>query len=339
MRHTRVSNEIFGNPPTHSRIQIVAFKHPDMLARAWNRPNEALRRDTSRTDDSRHLPCVSSPELPALHVPHGATSTMNGKSDKKVYYVQAVDRALDILDCFDFRNRELSLREICSKTGLNKSTAFRLASNLVSRDYLSVNAAGRYTLGMRLFDLGSVVFSSFSLRKAASGHMTRLQQETSATVLLGTLMDGQLVYLDKRDGSGTVRIASEIGWRRAPHYGMLGMVLMSALPDNVVDDLLDRYPLESVTRSTITDPRKLKERLAQIATDGYVVEYGEAVDGVIGVAAPVRDYTRKMVAAIGVALLEAQHDRTSVERVLQSVRNAADGISAELGYLASSVPD
>ena len=261
---------------------------------------------------------------------------MNGKPDKKVYYVQAVDRALDILDCFDFRNHELSLREICSKTGLNKSTVFRLASNLVGRKYLNVNAAGRYTLGIRLFDLGSVVFSTFSLRKAASAHMTRLQQETSATVLLGALMDGQLVYLDKRDGGGTVRISSEIGWRRAPHYGMLGMVLMSSLPNNVFDALVSEYPLEPVTRSTITDPQELKQRMAQIAKDGYVVEYGEAVDGVIGVAAPVRDYTRKMVAAIGVALLEAQHDRASVERVLESVRNAADGISGELGYFASA---
>jgi DNA-binding IclR family transcriptional regulator len=149
-------------------------------------------------------------------------------------------------------------------------------------------------------------------------------------------MDRQLVYMDKRDGGGTVRIRSEIGWRRAPHYGMLGMVLMSSLPNNVVDALLIEYPHEAVTRSTITGPRKFKERLAQIAEDGYVVEYGEAVDGVIGVAAPVRDYTRKIVAAIGVALLAAQHDRESVERVLQFVRGAADGISNELGYLASS---
>lgn len=258
--------------------------------------------------------------------------------DKRVYHVQAVERALDILDCFDFRNRELSLREICSRTGLNKSTAFRLASNLVARNYLKVSASGRYALGMRLFDLGSVVFSSFSLREAASSHMTRLQQETAATVLLGVLMDGQLVYMDKRDGSGTVRVSSEIGWRRAPHYGMLGMVLMASLPDSLVDTLLAEHPLEPVTRSTITDPRKLKERLAQIATDGYVVEYGEAIDGVIGVAAPVRDYTRKTVAAIGVALLEAQHDRASVERILQFVCIAAEGIGSGLGYLASSIP-
>jgi DNA-binding IclR family transcriptional regulator len=163
--------------------------------------------------------------------------------------------------------------------------------------------------------------------------MTRLQQETCATVLLGVLIDQQLVYVDKRDSEGAVSINSEIGWRRAPHFGMLGMVLMSSLPEGLVDTLLTRYPLEPNTKATITDSVRFKERLAQIVKDGYVAEYGEALDGLIGVAAPVIDYSRRVVAAVGVAILAAQHDRASVRRVIESVRSAAKGISSELGYM------
>ncbi len=217
---------------------------------------------------------------------------------------------------------------------MNKSTALRLASNLAARHYLRVDAStGLYSLGMRLFDLGSVIFSSLSLRKAASTYMTGLQHETSATVLLGVLMDRQLVYVDKRDGEGAVRISSEIGWRRAPHFGMLGMVLMSSLNDTLVDSLLDEYPLEAHTKASITDRVEFKKRLARIAGDGYVVEYEETVDGIIGVAAPVIDYSRTVVAVIGLAILAAQHDRASVRRVVECVRAAAKGISLELGYL------
>lgn len=256
------------------------------------------------------------------------------KPEKKVYRVQAVERSLDVLDCFDFRHRDLSLTEICQRTGLNKSTALRLASNLVARKYLNLSTStGLYSLGTRLFDLGSVVFSSFSLGKSAPEYMTRLQMETSATVLLGVLMDEQLVYVDKRDGQGEIRVTSEIGWRRPPHFGMLGMVLMASLPDIVVDTLLRKYPLEPITDATITDPLKFKQRLSQIARDGYVAEHGEAISGVIGVAAPVMDYTRRVVAAIGVAVLEAQHDQASLEGVIESVRAAGQSLSAELGYL------
>ncbi|MFH1115025.1 MAG: IclR family transcriptional regulator [Pseudomonadota bacterium] len=256
------------------------------------------------------------------------------RSDRKVYRVQSVDRALDVLDCFDFHDRELPLTKICRKTGLNKSTALRLASNLIARKYLKLDeSSGLYSLGMRLFDLGSVVFSSFSLRKAASAHMTQLQHETSATVLLGALMDRQLVYVDKRDGEGAIRISSEIGWRRAPHFGMLGMVLMSSLNDGLVDSLLDEHPLEAHTRASITDRAEFKKRLAQIARDGYVVEYEETVDGIIGVAAPVIDYSRMAVATLGVAILTAQHNQAAVRRVIEAVRRAARGISRELGYI------
>ncbi len=259
------------------------------------------------------------------------------RSDKKVYRVQAVERALDILDCFDFQNRKLSLTEICRRTGLNKSTALRLSSNLLYRKFLNLDSStGLYSLGMRLFDLGSVVFASFSLRAASYRHITRLQQETSATTLVGVLIDQQLVYVDKREGDDcTVEIGLEIGWRRPPHFGMLGMVLISSLPEAVVETLLNEYPLEATTKATVTDPVIFRQRLAQVATDGYVAECGEAIDGVIGVAAPIIDYSRKVVAALGVGILAAQHDEKSVKRVIDRVRAAAASISSDLGYVES----
>ena len=56
--------------------------------------------------------------------------------NNSIYRVQAVERALDILDCFNFQNKELSLSEVVDRTGLNKTTAKRLIANLTSRGYL-----------------------------------------------------------------------------------------------------------------------------------------------------------------------------------------------------------
>jgi len=251
------------------------------------------------------------------------------------YRVQSVDRALDILDCFSFQTREMNLSDVVRKTGLNKTTAKRLVSNLADRGFLQQNPATKhYQLGMRLFELGGIVFSSFSLRHAAAYPMNRLQNETGATVLLGTMMDDELVYVDKREGRGMIRISSDIGWRRPLHYGMLGMVLMASLDPKEVRRILKKTPLRAHTPFSITDEDAFSLRLEKIRKQGYIVEHQEAVEGVVGVAAPIRDYSRKVIAALGIAVtLGKNHVQKELDHLVERVTKTCDDISHGLGYL------
>ncbi|MEW6664525.1 MAG: IclR family transcriptional regulator [Thermodesulfobacteriota bacterium] len=251
------------------------------------------------------------------------------------YKVQAVDRALDILDCFSFQTRSLSLAELASKAGLNKTTAKRLISNLNRRGYLQQDADSKsYQLGMRLFELGGIVFSSFSLRQAATHSMNRLQAETGATVLLGMMMEDQVLYVDKREGSGMIRILSDVGWRRPLHFGMLGRVLMAFLDRGEVKRLLAKDPLQPYTPYSITDEKAFSHRLEQIRRNGYLVERQEAVEGVIGIAAPIRDYSRNVVAALGIAVMMAKSQKKSdLAHYIQLVMNACSDTSSALGYM------
>ncbi len=252
-----------------------------------------------------------------------------------IYRVQALERALDILDCFNFQNRELSLSDVVDRTGLNKTTAKRLISNLTTRGYLQQDSQTRkYQLGMRLFELGGVVFSSFSLRRAADYPMTGLQNETGATVLLGVRMEDHLVYIDKREGDGLIRISSDVGWRRPLHYGMLGIVLMASIESKDVERILKKYPLEAHTPFSITDGQAFSLRLEEIRDQGYVIEKEEAVEGLIGIAAPIKDYSRQVVAALGIALPIGQRNlKEDLDRVVKSVKKTCDSISSDLGYL------
>jgi len=254
---------------------------------------------------------------------------------EETYRVQALERALDIIDCFSFQQRELGLSEIAQITGLNITTAKRLIANLTRRGYLrQIPDTKRYQLGIRLFELGGVVFSSFSLRKAAHHPVMRLQNKTGLTVLLGAIMDDQLVYVDKREGKGMIRISSDIGWRRPLHYGMLGMVLMAYLDPERVEAILRKTPLQAHTSSSLTDRDAFSLRLEQIRKNGFVLEKEEAVEGVIGIAAPVRDYSRQVIASLGVAIpmLQTCSDN-ELKKTAKQVMATCDKISSELGYL------
>jgi len=257
------------------------------------------------------------------------------KQKPAVYRVQALERALDILDCFTFETREMGLSDIAERTGLNKTTAKRLIWNLTARGYLQqAPEAKRYTLGIRLFELGGIVFSSFSLRKVAAYHMTNLQKETGFSVVLGVKMDEQLVYVDKREGSGVIRISSDIGWRKPLHFGMLGMVLMAYLNPKDVKRILKKIPLEPYTPYSITDEDAFIRRLEQIYKEGHLVDREEAVEGAIGIAAPIRDYTRQVIAALGVALPASRGNKEKeVDRVVELLKKTCDDISGDLGYL------
>ena len=256
-------------------------------------------------------------------------------ANNSIYRVQALERALDILDCFNFQNRELSLSDVVNRTGLNKTTAKRLIANLTTRGYLQQDSQTRkYQLGMRLFELGGVVFSSFSLRRSAAAPMTGLQNETDATVLLGVRMEDQLVYVDKREGKGMIRISSDIGWRRPLHYGMLGMVLMAGIESKEIDRILEKNPLEAHTPFSTTDLDAFSLRLEKIRVQGYVIEKEEAVEGLIGIAAPIKDHSRQVIAAIGIALPVGQRNlKEDLDHTIDLVKKTSNLISSDLGYL------
>jgi len=153
-------------------------------------------------------------------------------------------------------------------------------------------------------------------------------------VLLGTRMDDELVYVDKREGKGPIRISSDIGWRRPLHFGMLGMVLMAHLDSGEVGRILKKDPLQAHTPFSITDEHALSLRLEEIRKQGYAVEHQEAVEGVTGIAAPVRNYSRKVVAALGIAMAFRQNEtKTETDHLAHLVTKICDDISFDLGYL------
>ena len=262
-------------------------------------------------------------------------SSENKRNSESRYKVQVLDRALDILDCFTFSKREMTLAEIVRKTGLNKTTAKRILSNLTRRKFLQQDPkTKRYRLGLRLFELGGIVFSSFSLRKAADHYMEYFRDKTGATVLLGVIMEDQLVYIDKREGNSMIRVSSEIGWRRPLNYGMLGMVLLAYQDPDYARTILKKNPLKPYTPNSITNKKQFFTRLQEIRENGYVIEKEEAVEGLIGIAAPIRNYSSKTIAALGIALpTGGDKSEFLLQTLANELKNACLEISDNMGFI------
>jgi IclR family transcriptional regulator, KDG regulon repressor len=254
------------------------------------------------------------------------------------FYNRSLERALQILVAFSGEKNELSLGQIADALDLSKATILRLCSTLVKFGFLrQEQESKKYHLGLKLFELGSIVFSSLSLTRVASPHLTELESRLGKTVFLGILEDGDLLYVDKREGAKDgIRFTSSVGKRRPPYWGMLGSVLMAFLPDKEIDRLLARSPLTATARKSFITTEPFKECLRQIREQGFVVEDETAFEGISGVAAPIRDFAGNVVAAVGVGFISSSVDTKKVKKIIKEVTETAYRISKELGYTGST---
>lgn len=261
-------------------------------------------------------------------------STSPAEEDSNQYSIRAVERAIGVLNVFSRGKYKFSLDEITKETGLSKPTTFRILSTLQQYKYIVLDAVeGRYRLGSIFLTLGAAALGSVSLKGIAKPYLSSLRDELQTTVLVGTIMDDMLVYLDKVECDGPVRIASDIGLRRdPPNFGMLGMTLMAFLEMEEAQRLLRCSPLKSFTTNSIVNTDEYLGRLQEIRTQGYTVEFGEAIEGVWGVGAPVRNSNADVVAAVAAALPMSSKSDERVKEVVSKLLNCAAAISADIGY-------
>ena len=249
------------------------------------------------------------------------------------YSIRAIDRAVQLLQCFSISQSEQTLGELSERAKLSKSTVFRILQTLERHRVIVFNpVVNRYALGIKLFELGGRVIFPLSFRSVAAPFLDSLSHKRERTVLAAMLEGGELLYIDRRERKDSVRFSSEIGKRRPPHFGMLGKTLMAYLPEEEVSELLKRYPLKKIAARSVTNPRIFKGQLREIRERGYTFEDNEYVDGLVGMAAPVRNSPGEVVAAVGVTFPSFKANERMLAEAIVEVKEATAEISLALGY-------
>ncbi len=253
---------------------------------------------------------------------------------EEAYHNQSLERALNILNVFEADKTGLTPAQLSGTLNLPRATVLRLCSTLEKYGFLRQDRETKqYSLGIRLFQLGSIVHSFFSLGGIASRHLSELQTRVGTTVLLGVLDNDDLVYIDKRECSrNPVRFTSDIGRRRPPYWGMVGPAIMAYQPDSEIGRLLRKRPFVGTAKKSFTSKKGFVAWLGEIRKQGYAVDRETAIDGVGGVAAPIRNVSGKVIAALGVSFISSSVDGKGVRSLVREATATAHAISGELGY-------
>ncbi len=249
-----------------------------------------------------------------------------------MYTIAILEDALSVLDTLVDTEAGLSLAEIVRRTGLSKNKAFRILYTLEQRNLVRKQNNGHYVLGVGCLIYGERARKQIDLIDAARPVMDRLVAETDETVFLGVLDGQQALCIDARESSKSIRLYARIGRRVPLHAGSIPKLLFAHLPDPVREQWLGEIELTPMTPYTVTDPDLLRQQLIHIRVQGYAITSNDLDEGATSVAAPIRDHTGRVVAALSVAGPSPRFSQERVGAVLALVLEGAAQISANLGY-------
>lgn len=214
----------------------------------------------------------------------------------------SVSNAVRVLKSFTTTQREWGVSDLARSLGLGKSTVHRLMATLCEEGMLEQDPmTGRYRLGLVAFDLAAAVPRRYDLHEAVLSPLTELRNRTGETVQVAVLDGREVVYIERLDSPHTLRMFLEVGRRNSAHSTATGKVLLAHLPQARLDHLLRGWRLTTVTEHSITDHEALRRALRDVRRQGYAENRNESEVGVISYAAPIRDATGSVVAAVSVA--------------------------------------
>jgi IclR family acetate operon transcriptional repressor len=236
-----------------------------------------------------------------------------------------VGRAALLLDCLAAGDSP-GISELARRSGLAKTTVFRLVHELASCGLVEVTGDG-VRLGMRLFELGSSVPRQRSLTEAALPYMRDLHEATGDAVHLAVLDRAEVVYLQILRGRGPRQLPSRVGGRMPAHATGVGKAILAFSAPEVADGLI-AAGLARRTARTIVAPGALRRELARIRDRGVSFDREESGPGIVCAASPVFGPDGAVLAALSVT---GWSSRLDLDRVAPAVRTAALALSRQLG--------
>ncbi|OHD22072.1 MAG: hypothetical protein A2Y38_12490 [Spirochaetes bacterium GWB1_59_5] len=234
--------------------------------------------------------------------------------------VRAIERALDILDCFEPGRLELSLTEITNGIDLAISTTSRIVATLEKRKYLSRNMdTQRYSLGPKIAQIGALGLSNMELRKVALPFMRDLNALYNEGVSLYVIRDDDRICVERVESTLPLRRVINVGDRHPLTRGAAGRVLLAYLSKERRAELLAK------------DPFTTEDSLDELRHGEYTVSLGEREEGVTSIAAPIQDARCEVIAALSMSGPSVRFEGSGFSDKIAKLKKTAELISKALG--------
>ena len=253
--------------------------------------------------------------------------------------VQSIGRGFAIIEEIA-RNRDgIGLAELSKRVGLHNSTTFHLVKTMVSLGYVrQLKDSKRYRIGRPLFALAASALDEVEMMSLAAPVLDDLARATGESAHFSVPMGDAVVVLARTSGPGAFQLNDRIGVVRPAHCTALGKIMLAALPPAQFDGYLQRAELKVHTPRTITSAERLAREIAEVRRTWLAVDDGEFDPELRCAALPVRDFSNRVIGAIGISGPVWRLSIEGLQKRARLVRAAADRLSGEFGYTGDSAP-
>lgn len=250
-------------------------------------------------------------------------------------YIQSLARGLAVIRAFDVDHPRLTLSEVARAASTTRATARRCLITLVEVGY--VRNDGRYfALRPSVLELGYAYLSSLTLPEIAQPHLEELAQTVKEACSIAVLDDDDVVYVARVTTKRIMTLTINVGTRFPAYATSMGRVLLAPQSPQWLDAYLARTELRPFTDRTITEPAKFRSMLRRVQIQGFALSDQELENGIRSLAAPIRDATGTVVAAMNVSMHESRGSSEVIRKDLlpnlwNSVQSVENDIAGRYG--------
>jgi DNA-binding IclR family transcriptional regulator len=246
--------------------------------------------------------------------------------------MSSVYNSLEILDLLS-QHEQLGVSEISKETKIGKASVFRMLYTLEKKGYVHKTTDSKYKLGIKFAHFGSIVLEKQNIFRLIRPFLRQLRDKHKETTHLGILdEDLNVIFMVKEASNTTMQMASKVGYKLPFHATAMGKIMIAnKMDDEIIIEKLKNYDYIKYTENTIVDYNNLMDQLTIVKEQGYGVDNEESEYGLVCFAAPIKDLSGQVIAAISISGTYVRM-LNNKEELINSIKQTAYEVSTSLGY-------
>ena len=246
------------------------------------------------------------------------------------YFVFALEKGLNVLEAFNYRQKSLSLSEISKFTKMNMPSTTRYIRTLIDLGYLDIDIeTKRYSLTSKVLSLGFTFLNNIDLRKRLHPYMLRINRKYDINVSLAIFDGTDIIFIERIIGSSLSNIDYKIGTRLPAYCSGLGRCFLAFMSEEESKKILDASDMKKFNKHTITDKEILQKKFIEYKNQGYATAHNQFSMGWYNYAVPII-INKKVEASLGASFTEEYAELKKQDKnILRDLLKIAEEVSGD----------